>query len=418
MTLIADAAARAGLPTATTATTATTAPSAPSAPSALSALSELSQLAELSGAPPARPPWQSPEAASEHWHPAEDVDPGPESPARPPQHPERLAPAPIVERPWGDGTHSRLYCPAPSRLDEALAVEVNTRLVAWAERIGLHAGHLEEFAATGFGRLITLAHPECDDPDLLLVSAQMNAAWWASDDYYADETDLGAVAEALPGRLALVSSALDPPPPAGEFTAPLREAVVGDPVLVSLRSALAHVARHASAAQVMRVRHTTHQMYVSWNAYNAWRHAGLTPEAWRYLAARQHDSFYTSMILIDVVGGYELPPQWFADPLFHRALTQAGTCAVLVNDLVSAEREANEDPDCNLVLLLAAERDLSIGEATEQVVALHNDMVRAFEQTRAALAAVPSPELQRFVLGARAWMGGSLEWHDSSARYR
>ena len=63
---------------------------------------------------------------------------------------------------------------------------------------------------------------------------------------------------------------------------------MSDAVLVSLRSALAHVARHASAAQTMRVRHTTHQMYVSWNAYNAWRHASLTPEAWRYLAALHH----------------------------------------------------------------------------------------------------------------------------------
>jgi 2-methylisoborneol synthase len=363
---------------------------------------------------PARPPW---EQASPHWHP-DDVDPGPEPPARPLPHPERLAPVPLQERPWGDGTHSPLLCPPAARIDPQLAADVDDRLTAWAQRIGLHAGHLEEFHATGFGRLITLAHPETDDPDLLMVAAQMNAAWWASDDYYADETDLGAIPEALPARLALVSSALDPPPPAGEFTAPLNQAVVSDPVLVSLRSALAHATRHASAAQVMRVRHTTHQMYVSWNAYNAWRHAGTTPEAWRYLAARQHDSFYTSMILIDVVGGYELAPELFADPLFHRALTQAGTAAVLVNDLASAAREAGDDPDCNMVLLLAAERGCSVAEATEQVVALHNEIMLGFEQSRAALAAVPSPELQRFVLGARAWLGGCLEWHDSSSRYK
>jgi len=91
---------------------------------------------------------------------------------------------------------------------------------------------------------------------------------------------------------------------------------------------------------------------------------------------------------------------------------------VLVNDLVSAEREAGDDPDCNLVLLLAAERGCSIADATEEVVALHNEVVRGFEASRQALAAVPSPELQRFVLGARAWLGGALEWHDSSARYK
>ena len=114
----------------------------------LAAAAVLPGLAALTGPPPARPPW---EADSEHWHSA-DVDPAQEALLRPPQHPERLAPAPIPLRPWGDGSHSPLYCPAPSRFDEALATEVNDRLVAWAERIGLHAGHLEEFARTGFGR--------------------------------------------------------------------------------------------------------------------------------------------------------------------------------------------------------------------------------------------------------------------------
>ncbi len=141
-----------------------------------------------------------------------------------------------------------------------------------------------------------LTHADSDDPDLLLVAAQMNAAWWAADDYYADETELGATPTELPPRLALMMSAMDPPPPAGSYTAQLEEAVAADPVLVALRSAVTHLARHASAVQVMRARQITFQMYVSWAAYAAWRYLKTPPPVWRYLAARQHDSFYTSMI--------------------------------------------------------------------------------------------------------------------------
>lgn len=330
-----------------------------------------------------------------------------------------LTPLPYRERDWGDGTHPPLYCPETVRVDDALGAEVDRRLVAWAGRIGLHEGRMEAFAATGFGRLAMLAHPDTDDPDHLLVAAQMNAAWWAADDYYADETDLGATPTELPPRLALVTSAMDPPPDAGRYTERLEAAIAADPVLVALRSALGHVARHATDAQIMRVRNITSQMYVSWAAYAAWRYLETPPPVWRYLAARQHDSFYTSMPLIDLVGGYRLPAELFGEPRFHTALMQAGTASVLVNDLHSAAKEAADElPDSNVILLMAAEDGCSAREATERTVHLHNHFVRGFEQSRQALSAIPSPELKRFLRGAQAWMAGCLEWHGGSSRYR
>ncbi|MBV9446243.1 MAG: terpene synthase [Streptosporangiaceae bacterium] len=329
-----------------------------------------------------------------------------------------LLPVPYAERDWGDGSYPPLYCPQTVRIDEELGAEVNRRLVAWAGKTGIYADQLGSFGETGFGRLAMLAHPDCDDPDLLLVAAQMNAAWWAADDYYADETSLGATPTELPPRLALVMSAMDPPPDAGHYTSQLEEAVRQDPVLVALRSATSHLARHATQAQVMRACQTTFQMYVSWDAYAAWRYLSTPPPVWRYLAARQHDSFYTSMILIDVIGAYELPAGLFAERRVHRALMQAGTASVLVNDLHSAAKEAADElPDSNVVLLIAAEEDCSLREATERTVALHNDFVRAFQASQQELAALPSPELHRFLRGAQGWMAGCLEWHGSSSRY-
>jgi 2-methylisoborneol synthase len=329
------------------------------------------------------------------------------------------APIPYTEREWGDASYPPLYLPSAGRIDDDLGEEVNERLVAWAGDTGIHAGRMDQFRDTGFGRLAMLTHTDTDDPDLLLVAAQLNAAWWAADDYYADETPLGATPTELPPRLALVMSAMDPPPDAGDYTRQLEEAVQADPVLVALRSATAHLRRHATPAQVMRACHTTFQMYVSWTAYAAWRYLKTLPPVWRYLAARQHDSFYTSMTLIDVVGGYELPANLFGERRFHQALMQAGTAAVLVNDLHSVAKEAADDlPDSNVVLLIAAEEKCTVREATIRAVGLHNDFVRGFEASQRELAAVPSVELQRFLRGAQAWMAGGFEWHSTSNRYK
>jgi len=294
---------------------------------------------------------------------------------------------------------------------------VNARLSRWAAEQGFQEHELDALESAGFGRLAMLTHPDTDDPDALLVAAQLNASWWAADDYYADDTSLGAVPELLPPRLALVMSAMDPPPEAGDFTPPLEQALEDDLVLRMLGSATRHLGMHATPAQVQRVCYATFSMFVSWTAYAAWRETGHPP-AWEYLAARQHDSFYTSMTLIDVVGGYELPSELFYDEGVRRALFQAGTASVLLNDLFSVEKDAaDEKPVCNMVLLVAADRGCPVEEAVEAVVDLHNTFVRGFETAHRELASVPSPQLRRFLRGVRAWMGGGFEWHATNTRY-
>jgi len=322
-----------------------------------------------------------------------------------------------AHREWGDGSAPPLYCPVTGRIDDALAEEVDRRLALWASECGFD--DREQLGQAGFGRLVMLAHPDCDDPDRLLISARLNAAWWAADDLYADDTALGAVPAELPPRLALAMAAMDPLPPVGEFSRELDQKLVGDRVLVALGSAAGHLRDNGTSAQHQRVCHSTFTMFVSWTAYAAWRHAGKYPPAWEYLAARQHDSFYTSMTLIDVLGAYELPANLFYEPRVRQAAIQAGTAAVLVNDLYSVTKDlADDSPPCNMVLLVAGDRACSIQEATEITVNLHNDIVRDFQSAHDTLRAVASPELQRFLHGLRSWMGGGFEWHSTSPRYR
>jgi 2-methylisoborneol synthase len=325
-----------------------------------------------------------------------------------------------AHRPWGDGSFSPLYVPVVERVDDALTADVESRLAVWAASCGFTEDEVEQMGEAGFGRLVTLAHTDTDDPDALLIAAQLNAAWWAADDRYADDTEQGATPTELPPRLALVMAAMDPVAPAGEFTAQLAEALSADPILVGLKSGVDHILQKGGTpTQVQRVCYSTFAMFVSWDAYAAWRYTGAYPPAWEYLAARQHDSFYTSMTLVDVVGGYELNAALYYDPRVRKALMQAGTASVMVNDLMSVAKDAaDEKPVCNMVLQIAADRDCPIEEATEAVVTLHNDLVRGFQETHRSLLPVPSLELQRFMRGVRAWMGGGFEWHVTNPRYQ
>ncbi|HWD03548.1 MAG TPA: family 2 encapsulin nanocompartment cargo protein terpene cyclase [Amycolatopsis sp.] len=332
--------------------------------------------------------------------------------------PEEFDPA-YAHRRWGDGSASPLYCPRTERVDETLGHEVDRRLVEWAGECGFDEEEARQLGKAGFGRLVMLAHPDCDDPDRLLISAKLNAAWWAADDLYADDTALGAVPEKLPPRLALAMAAMDPVPPAGDFSRELEETLRSDRVLVALRSGVDHLRRYSTPAQVQRVNYATFTMFVSWNAYAAWQHNDESPPAWEYFAARQHDSFYTSMTLIDVLGGYEVPANLFYEPKVRRAAIQAGTASVLVNDLHSVAKDlADEHPPANMVLQVAADRNCSIDEATEITVTLHNEIVRDFQSTHRTLQPVASPELHCFLRGLRSWMGGGFEWHSTSPRYR
>lgn len=320
---------------------------------------------------------------------------------------------------WGDGTAPPLYCPAAERDDKDLADEVDDRLIAWAREVGFSDDYLDKLRNISLGRLIVLTHSHSDDLDRLLLAAQMNAAWWAADDYYADDSALGAVPEQLPTRIVSAMTAMEPLPGVGEYLSALEAEWASDPVWMALRSGTHRLRQLASPAQVGRVCHAAFSLLVSWSAHAEWRRKGSFSTVGEYLAMRQFDSFYVSMTLIDVVDGYELPADLFYDPRVCRAARQAGTASTLLNDLYSVARDAaDERPVGNLVLIIAAEQRCSLREATAHAVELHNTLVRDFETSCRALEDVPCVELQRYLHGLKAWMGGAFAWHDACPRYK
>ncbi|MEV4443114.1 family 2 encapsulin nanocompartment cargo protein terpene cyclase [Streptomyces sp. NPDC049577] len=311
-----------------------------------------------------------------------------------------------------------LYCPPAVRDDPALAEEVNGRLVAWAEELGLYAGRLDRVRAADFGRLMMLAHPDADDPDRLLAAGKCALAEWATDDYYCDDETMGSAPVTLGAHLGVAYAAVDPSHLPAAHVPALEKAMRDDPVRAALRSGLAHLSRYAEASQLNRLRHEIAVLFTGYCQEGSWRTQGRMPAVWEYLAHRQINSFLPCVALTDVVGGYLLPTAEYADPRVRRAVTMASTAATLVNDLYSmAKEEHSSGTEFNLPTVIAAEERCSPREAVERSVRIHDELVRTFEFEAAALALTGSPQLRRFLAGVWAWLGGNREWHSGSPRY-
>ena len=312
-----------------------------------------------------------------------------------------------------------LYCPMPVRIDEALAAEVDERLMSWIEKTGIFAGQQHKIRASGFGRFAMLCHTDTDDPDRLLLSAQCIAALFAVDDYYCDDESTGSVPALVGSRLSIALAALEPAHLTEGFRTDLEKALDSDPVLVGLRAYMGRVGEFATPAQIARVRHEIIAMFVTMTAEAAWRINGVTPALWEYLAQRQTNSFLPCMSLIDIIGGYELPANVYCAPAVRRVTTLAASATIIANDLFSAPKESlAEVGDFNLPRLLMAEQGCSIEKAMQLSATIHDDVMRLYESAEQALLTDQNPQLQRYLAGVKSWVAGSLEWHRHSGRYQ
>lgn len=369
----------------------------------------------LSGYAPeaAPPPGAEPSTRTEpRPEPASGSEPDTDSPAGSGSAP---APPPDGGTERGGLRIPPLHCPDALRNDPALGEEVNERLVEWAEEIGIFTGRIERLRSHQFGRLFMLAHPDCDDPDRLLAAAKCGLSEWSVDDHWVDEGE-DADPDLLGERMALAHAVIDPVRLPARYMPQFEETVQREPVLRAFRSALAHLSRYAGPTQVARLRHELAVMFVGYGQEAEWRASQRTPAVWEYLLHRYENAFFPCMVLVDPVSGYELPPDEFADARVRRTYLYAGTASVLLNDLYSMGKE---DPtDTNLPNLIAAEEGCTLQEAVDRTALIHDELMHTYEAEAAALTAVGSPQLGRFLAGVWAWMGGCKEWHATSARYR
>ncbi|NUT22495.1 MAG: hypothetical protein HOV77_25260 [Hamadaea sp.] len=312
-----------------------------------------------------------------------------------------------------------LHCPEPIRIDEALGERVNNRILAWAEALGFPPSVMTMLQVANFGRFAMLAHPDSDDEDRLFATASWTAALTVMDDYYCDDEALGAEPAQLGSRLTLALAAIDRGRLAGGYQAQLDAAIAADPILAALRSSVDELSRFGTAAQLGRAILENDHFFIGTTGEMSWRVTGTMPPVWRYLAARQVNSFLPCITTTDLVTGYQLPPDLYFEPRVRRATKLLGLTTVIVNDLYSMAKESAQDtPDGGLPLVVSAEHGCSLDEAAALSVDIHNEVMAAFDEACQELTAIPSIELHLFLAGIRNWAAGSREWHRSSVRFR
>ena len=330
-----------------------------------------------------------------------------------PREPAPLPPEPAVDEDSDEAPE--LFCPGPVRDNPALGEEVNERMVEWAGEVGIYDGRLEHLRSCGFGRLIMLTHPGTDDPDRLLAAAKVVVAEWASDDYYLDEEEMGADPTMTAARFGVLYGVVDPVTLPQRYRHELERFIKEEPIALAYRTGMEHLAKYTSNAQMGRFQHQMAILFQALDQNASWRQTGRRPAVWEYYMHRYHNSYLPPMILVDAVAGYELPAQEFYHPRLRRAFTMAGMAAVLLNDLHSMDKEA--DDDISLPIALMEEEGLSRQQAVKRTVEIHNELMHGFVAEAASMYLEGTPMLQRFLADTWAWCGGSREWHATSKRY-
>ncbi len=96
----------------------------------------------------------------------------------------------------------------------------------------------------------------------------------------------------------------------------------------------------------------------------------------------------------------------------------AGLVCVMVNDLVSSEKEEEAGMyQFGIREAIQKEESCTFEDAHKMGVRLHNDLLRIFEDELAKVMVYAAPELRRYLIGLEAWIAGSCLWHTTSERY-
>ena len=289
------------------------------------------------------------------------------------------------------------------------AAEVDEACFLWGERMGIYCfGDPQEYRRTRVGWLAAYTCPRGTREGLrLLADWQM---WlFAFDDGFCDESEHGARPEAMARRVTGFLGVLEGArPPAG------------DPFDLALADLLARLARSATGLQMARFTCAVRGYFLAqcWEAVN--RADRTLPQLAEYVHMRRHSGAVpTCTALIDVVGGFELPPEQYDHPDLAALTNMAVNVVCWANDILSYPKEARRSHIVHsLPAVLAHQHGLDAGQAIAEVAQMHDHEVRRYLQAEERVRAWTSPLAHRYLDDLRFWMSGNLQWSHSTGRYQ
>ncbi|WP_328340948.1 terpene synthase family protein [Micromonospora sp. NBC_00421] len=306
----------------------------------------------------------------------------------------------------------RSACPIPPRLSpyaDGVQEWLLDRLPRWG--FPLDAEALGRLDRAGFARYAGRLYPDADEPDLRTVTALFT--WFFLVDDACDGPDRLPPEQIRALRTGTLTLLHDGPR--------RRHPGFGGPLRRLLVEAWRAPRRRMPAR--WRLRFTD---AVADHLDGTWREAvakenGRAPGVTEYVELRRATSAaYVSYPLIEFVGGRTLPEAVYHHPLLRQIGALGNDLLSWYNDLASVERDRATAGGHNLVLALAAERNVPVAQAVELVAERWQDTMAAFERRRAT---VPSfgPALDDAVAAHLAGIAnavrGTIDWTLESARY-
>jgi 5-epi-alpha-selinene synthase len=304
-----------------------------------------------------------------------------------------------------------LYCPFPPVNNEH-ADTVHRETVEWAWHFGLlsndQAYHL--FRGTNIGRLAARFHPDALREDLRLLSDWY--AWMFLRDDRCDDSEIGEHPEHLAVGDARFLEVLK-----GEE--PTRR---DEPLTHAMHDLRRRLFPRASDAWTRRFLRTVREHFQSslWEATN--RARGVVPDLETYIRMRRiTGGILVDLDLIEVIEGLRLPPETRQHHTVRSLARASNNVACWANDLFSLEKELERGDVHNLVVVLRHAEGLTLQEAINLGVRMHNAEVHRFVELESRLPAFGrtlDAKLARYVKALRTRMRGNLDWARESQRYR
>jgi hypothetical protein len=305
-----------------------------------------------------------------------------------------------------------LRCPIPPAISP-YAAETQHWLTGWLRRtdVATSPSTRRRIEAAGFARYAARLYPDADRATLRTLSQLFT--WFFLLDDVADSTvtqDTDRLGELLTGAVRVLRH--DDAP-----------AVHAHGVLHHM---LADIWRTPSAAMphpwrdrfVDAVRH--HLAGVLAEAES--KAAGRRPGVAEYVRLRRATSAaYVAHVLTEFAARAPLPDAVHGHPAVQAYSTAGNDLLSWFNDLMSLERDEVTAGGHNLVLALAAERELSIREAVDAATVMWRERMDGFAGLRAAVPsfgrAMDVP-VRHYLRGVERSVRGTIDWSLESARYQ
>lgn len=311
---------------------------------------------------------------------------------------------------------TELYCPfAPAISQHAEALQRHT--VGWVRRFALLPNEpaYRKFEAAGLGRLVGRTHPHAGWEQLQLISD------WHAWLFLRDDKGDDSGASDRPHELSVADNRLLAILE-GAQTVPSDDPLAH--ALYDLRGRLVaclheNVLPVASMRRFVRVVRD-HLEATLWEASN--RARGVPPDVATYVRMRPLTGGLAIITeLVEIIEGGHLPIELREHDTVRRLTTASHNVVCWANDIVSLEKELRNGEVNNLVVVLSEDRGLTLQEAVDRVVDLHNGEMRTFVDLAARIPTFwPEADvnLQLYISSLRARIRGVLDWSFESSRYQ